>query len=326
MRKLTSKTIAAIAILTLLNAAPASAQVTWQANTTPFNWSNSADWSGNVVPNSSTTSVAITDGTSTVTFSPPETVANLALASGNTLTWGGGGGTLTVAGTSISNNGTISVGDGNILIGNAVTLSGSGTVTLGPGVINASGALTLTNQSNIQGSGQIGNSTALSLINQGTVDANGGGNPLYLNGFGATTNTGLLEANGGILNISNNVNNAGGTITATNSGTVNVGLNVPSTIQGGTLTTSNGGVMQTNGPATLDGSTEGAITLSNGSTYTAGGGTTNVLGTINLGTSGTGSNIALAGTMTLTGATTLAGHGDYGLRRHQRERCADPDQ
>ncbi len=190
------------------------------------------------------------------------------------------------------------------------------------GAINASGAQTLTNNSTIQGNGQIGNSTTLSLINQGTVDATAvGGAVLYLNGTGGATVTngtsstaGVLEATGGgLLQISAPVANQYGSIVAAGTGsTVDVG----STIQGGTLTTSTGGVMQTlnviASPATLDGSTaQGAITLSNGSTYTAVG-TTDVLGTINLGTV-TGSNIALSGTMMLTGATTLAGPGTVSM-------------
>jgi hypothetical protein len=98
--------------------------------------------------------------------------------------------------------------------------------------------------------------------------------------------------------------NGAGTITA-NAGTVDVST----TIQGGTLSTSNGGIMQTVGTAELDAFTQGAITLVNGSTYTAGSGTvTQVTGTLNLGTT-SASTLALGGQLELTGNTTLSGPG-----------------
>ena len=79
------------------------------------------------------------------------------------------------------------------------------------------------------------------------------------------------------LAINTTVNNAGGNITASG-GTVAV---VNATVQGGTLNANNGGILETAGTATLDGMTQGALTLSAGSTYISNPGTnTNVLGTI----------------------------------------------
>jgi hypothetical protein len=101
---------------------------------------------------------------------------------------------------------------------------------------------------------------------------------LTLNGSGGVTNLGLMEATkSSTLAINTTVNNAGGNITA-NGGTVAV---VNATVQGGTLNANNGGILETAGTATLDGMTQGALTLSAGSTYTSNPGmNTNVLGTI----------------------------------------------
>ena len=136
------------------------------------------------------------------------------------------------------------------------------------------------------------------------------GQTLEIGGNGNIVNTGTFEAtNGGILLItaSNPVNNQGGSITASGSGsTVNI---MNATIQGGTLTTSGGGVMQTVNSAVLDGSTHGAITIADGSTYLAAPGTANdITGTLNLGTA-TGGTLALGGNMRLVGDTTLSGPG-----------------
>ena len=303
--------IGAVAILMLLNPAAAfaaactlSAPSTWADGNS--DWSIATNWSPNGAPNSSSANVCITDGTSTVTLDISPSIANLQIGSGNALN---SSQTLTVDGTSISNAGSIT-NSGSIIIANGVTLSGAGTLTMSGGYLYESGGQTLTNQSTIQGYGTIGYN-GLSLNNQATVNANASGQTLSLSSSSGITNgissaAGTLEATGGgTLTISDAVQNQYGSIIATGTGST---VNVNTTIEGGTLTTASGGVMQTDSSATLDGSTLGAITLSNGSTYTAGG-STDVLGTINLGTSGSGSNIALSGNMILTGATTLTGPG-----------------
>ena len=130
----------------------------------------------------------------------------------------------------------------------------------------------------IQGYGVIGNG-GLTIANNaaGTIDANVRGPTMLLNGGGGIANAGLLEGtNGGVLQISAVVNNLNGNVTA-NAGTVNVN----STIQGGTLNSINGGTLQTVGTATLDGSSQGPVTLSAGSTYYGSpASVTNVQGTI----------------------------------------------
>ena len=181
-----------------------------------------------------------------------------------------------VSGT-ITNNGAIqvnAVANNSILGLNAnTTLTGGGTVTLsqtgaGAAIIQQQvGGVTLTNFNNtIQGAGTIGNG-GLAFINQasGTVNANASGQTLTLNGSGAFTNTGLLEAtNGGTLQISTVINNAGGNITASTGGVLS-----NSTIQGGTLNTPGILTIGTNSgqTSTLDGTTHGALTISAGSTY-----------------------------------------------------------
>jgi hypothetical protein len=244
----------------------------------------------------SATNACITDGTSQVDIGPSLTasVASLQLASGNGLTLDFNS-VLLVFGTQIINGGQITLDGGSgansqLTLENNVTLSGPGTLTLntagggGAALIDqAQGGLTLTNQSTIAGAGVIGQN-GLSLNNSGTVNANQSGQVLFLQSLGGSnSNSGLMEASsGGVLNINGNTfNNAGGNITATSGGTVNLygGVN----IQGGTLNNSGGAFIGTaqNNSAVLDGSTgSGAITL-NG-TYTSDLNTnTFILGTIN---------------------------------------------
>jgi len=176
----------------------------------------------------------------------------------------------------INNTGTIQVlSHGNqvglnIPGGQTFTLMGGGSLTLGDGTSNSynnqtgiSGGGTFVNQQLVQGSGYILNLTAVN--NSGTINANvptGTNNlQLQLGRAGASTNTGTIEAtNGGVLLIgSTAINNVGGTIAATGTGS-NVSL-VGSlgtsglTITGGTLDGSNGGVVYGQGGSLLDGTT-----------------------------------------------------------------------
>ena len=290
-----------------------------------------ADWTSGE-PNSAATNVCITNGTSTVTLNTDATVADLQLASGNTLTTDLGT-ELIVAGTQIINAGNIAINGGGgsnslLLLDNNVTLSGGGTLTLstasggGTAIIyQAVGGLTLTNQSTIQGAGVIG-FNGLSLINSGTVDANTSGQTLEFDSMTNGTNNagGLLEAtNGGTLLIDGIGVTGGGTITANTGGTVQLVGNT--NVQGGTLNNIGGTLGTPNGNAAiLDGSTgAGAITI-NG-TYTNGvGSSTEILGTINnknnfqLNAGGgsnsvleLGSNVTLQGGGTVTMSTSGGG-------------------
>ena len=158
-------------------------------------------------------------------------VNNLQLGGFNTLNINSSAsvsGGLQVNGTQIINNGQIDLNAGAHNAGiqlesaSGATLSGAGTLTLstsGAGLAylgQTSAGHTLTNQSTIDGAGQIGNG-ALRLDNQGTVNANTNGQILSITGSDPATdvNTGTLEAtNGGILQINDEtVNNQNGTIT-----------------------------------------------------------------------------------------------------------------
>jgi hypothetical protein len=227
------------------------------------------------------------------------------------------GSTTALLGT-ITNQGSVQLDAGSgsntdLNIDANVTLMGGGTVTLNSGDTNGhvyvqqnGGSFTLTNVDNqIQGYGVIGNG-GLSFTNSagGTVNADASGQTLVLNGSGAFTNTGLLEATGGgILQISTNVANAGGGITASG-GTVDVSA----TVTGGTLTTAGGGTLQTSVSAVLD-----MVTLAGSSAYTGPlGTTTTLLGTLtnqgnvqlNAG-SGSNTNLDIAGNVTLQGGGTV---------------------
>ncbi len=255
----------------------------------------------------------------------------ITLSSGSTLT-AGLGSVVNVIGT-VNDNGNIQLtGGGGVntfldLTGDT-TLQGSGTVSLaysgsgtGQAIIQQSeGGLTLTNKSTIQGTGIIGNG-GLTVINApgGTIDANLSGRSLTVNASGGLTNTGgTLEAtNGGILALSSStIDNAGGTIEV-NGATSAVQFVNNATIQGGTLTSLGGGSLSvpTGNTITLDGNAEGAITLSTGSTFTAGPNTvTDLIGTVtnngNIQITGGGGSNAFLG---LNGDTTLEGSGTLSL-------------
>ena len=304
-------------------AAPSFTNDIWTGG--PGNWSNSNKWTAGL-PNTSD-NVLIDNGNSKVspvTLDISTAINNLTIDSDDSLSFNPGT-SLAVGGGTISNAGKVVITGGSnantiLSLGANTTLSGGGTVTLayngsGGGTAyieqNASG-ITLTNVDNtIDGTGIIGNG-GLTLVNQskGTIDADVSGAGLTLNGSGGVTNTGLLEAtSGGILGINTTVNNAGGNITA-NGGTVEI---VNADIQGGTLNTLNGGTLETAGSSTLDGKTNGALTLSKGSAYTGGPGTaTLVLGTITnkgnfqmIGGSNANTILGLSANATLNGGGTV---------------------
>jgi hypothetical protein len=289
-------------------------------------WNTASNWSTLAVPDS-TTNVLITDGTSSVTLNiggPSQAeglAANLQLASGNTLTGSG----LTVSGTQIINNGQIIlIGGPALLISGTTTLQGTGTMTLDGGNVGGiqlspSINSTLINESTIQGGGLFGGS--LNLINTagGMIDANVAGGSLGF-GFVTISNTGgtLAATNGGRLDLdfSHEINNNGGTIAAIGPGSV-VQFNDGSQIDGGTLTTAAGGTM---GPLgrdfgiSLDGSKQGPLTVSTGSTWTGTTSSTEVVGTIiNNGNMLFGGGSFIQPSMAITGDTVLKGSGTVTL-------------
>jgi fibronectin-binding autotransporter adhesin len=257
---------------------------------------------GNITANAGTVSVnstinggtlnSISGGTLT---SGTATLNGVTISAGSTYNVGG----QTFLEGTITNNGTITVPNNTLTVaGGDVTLTGGGTVTMSSDAFfnQSSGGLVLNNVNNtIEGTGQLGQN-GMALNNGGTVNANVTSGTLSLNGGGAVTNTGLLEAtNGGILSITNNVTNTGANITA-DGGTVSVNA----TITGGTLNQVGTGVL-TSGSATLNG-----VTISAGSTYNVGG-QTFLEGTI----TNNGTITVPNTTLTISGGTgvTLTGGG-----------------
>lgn len=171
-----------------------------QWNVASGNWSVAGDWAPSGVPNSATTSVCLTNGTSgtpaTTMLDISAAVGDLQLGSFNALNISTGL-SLTLDGATVSNAGAINLNGGGgansfLLIGSDATLSGGGTLTLatsssggGNAIIqqNVSG-LTLNNANNtIRGNGVIGNN-GMTLVNGvgGRVLANVSGQTLTLNG------------------------------------------------------------------------------------------------------------------------------------------------
>jgi hypothetical protein len=228
-------------------------------------------------------------------------VADLQLATGNTLTFNPGE-SLSANGPSLINAGQINVnGGGNtdtyLYIPASVTLSGGGTVTLSTTTTGGGGyawlnlqntGTVLTNVNNtIQGEGIIYNNPTIirtTIINEsggtinnesgGTINANSTGSPLTNTltlQYGTVNNTGLMEAtnNGTLQLVDTTVNNAGGNITANGSG-ASVQIYGGADIVGGTLNNNGGAFFGTPArqSALLDGGTAaGAVTI-NG-TYTS---------------------------------------------------------
>ena len=301
--------------LICFSSAPAFGQ-TWNGSASDL-WVTGTNWNGNTAPNSSTAVVDILSATNNpVVLNASTSVSTLTMGSSTSLNVTAG--VFTFYGASISNAGMISL-DSQLQLNDSVTLSGAGTLTMVAGQFGTTSAgqgSTLTNQGTIVGYGLIGSNSGalyedLSFSNSGTLNANSSGNTLFIEGDGSSiTNSGKFEATGGgILDIapsSGVVNDNNGKIIASGSGST---VEVSATIQGGTLSTASGGVIETVGTAGLDGLTNGAITLSNGSTYTAGSGTlTSIAGTLNLGTTAA-STLALGGQLQLTANTTLSGPG-----------------
>jgi hypothetical protein len=221
----------------------------WQTSGTG-QWNTGSNWSGGVPTSSTNTCITNgTSGTPTVVngVGNPGVVASLQLGGFDTLNITGTSGQnyMQVYGTQIINNGQINVSAGSsnalMFIWNNTTLLGTGTLTLsttgggGTAYIGQQQAgHTLTNQSTIDGAGNIGDG-GLTLNNQGTINANTNGQILSFAIGSSYTNTGTLEAtNGGILQISHEtVNDQNGTMTAGAGSSIQLITN--SVVQGGTF-------------------------------------------------------------------------------------------
>jgi hypothetical protein len=277
-------------------------------------WNTTTNWTPNGTPTTSS-NTCINTANSAVTVSNGSTgTLQLGLStdslgiSDNT--------TLTVAGSSIINAGTISmnsIGDTTELnIAGTTTLTGAGTFTMSNRLQNfILGGGTFNNASTIQGSGTIGNNN-LTLGNSGTIDGNQSVE-LLINPNGGTTNSGTMEATaGGTLEIRGaSVTNTGGTILSTGTNSV-VDLNGVS-ITNGTLTTASGGLMQAYGGTTLT-----TLTISTGSTLNVLDNSTVNLGAGTITNNGTVSENSAGNTteLNVTGSTTLSGTGTLTMSNH----------
>jgi hypothetical protein len=256
-------------------------------------WGDASKWTAGVPTAASNVFIDNGNGPASVTLNGGYSCNTLTIDADATLTIVGqpGFSHLDISGTSIVNAGSIVIDDTNgdawLAVGQNVALTGGGTVTLNDttgsaaALIRGGGAATLTNVNNtIQGSGQLGFGNGLVLVNQasGVVNANQSGRVLYINAYSGVTNQGLMEAtNAGSLTFSLGVtvNNSGGTISSSGSGSTVLLIDVT---QGGTLKTSGGGVMQ--GENELDGATHG--TLNNQGTFAVPANHfTDLIGTIN---------------------------------------------
>jgi hypothetical protein len=234
-------------------------------------------------------------------------IVNLTIGSGGSLAFAAGQpGILDITGTSMVNNGSISLAgvDGLQIEGNTtVTLSGSGSVTMaGNNFTGGNGQPTLILQQPVQGQGTF--SLGLNLTNQNVINANGG--TLFIQPISAI-NTGTMEASSGsILAFTNGVptayNNAGGVIKALDGGTVQLDNGV---YTGGTLATAGTGVIQVNNVAVLNGLTNSGTLLINDAALEN---TINNTGVIQV----PSATLAMSGSVALsgTGSLMLSGSGN----------------
>ncbi len=283
---------------------------TWQGGASgdwsvAANWNNGAIGSGYDILIGTTTAATTVDQSFTIgTLTLSNVGDSVTIANGEALYVGG----------NISNAGTITLDSTanytDLILDANVTLSGGGTLVLGSGTpyntIQANSApYTLTNQSTIEGQGQIGVGTELALSNSGTINANVSGGTLLLNSNATNTNSGTLEAtNGGTLELSGvSWTNTGGTITAATGSAVVLANGV--TVTGGTFSTSGSGWIYGDG-ATLAGTVTntGQFEVQNGYATTVSG-TINNTGTITLDSTSTYTYLLLDGNVTLSGSGTL---------------------
>jgi len=296
-------------------------------------WSDATKWSAGVP--SSTSNVFIDHGlagASSVTLSyNGAQCGSLTVDSDDSLVMVDGT-IFTLSGPTVSNAGSISLnsaGFGTYFnFSGAVTLTGAGTLNMSNDAANylmgyaqPSPGASLTNQSTIQGAGNIGFTGGIgagnSFTNQGTVNANQT-TPLTLQlGSGTITNTGTLEATKGatlLINQAGTLTNTGGTIHADPASIVSLASGA--TILGGTLTTTGTGTIQANccfNDGTLNGVTiDGTFQLNtNNIEFLAGTITNNGAMQIN-DVNNFGTYLNMTGAVTLKGKGTLTMGNDAG--------------
>jgi hypothetical protein len=322
--------------------AQTAATATWVGKDTsnPTFWSVADNWSPAVVPNNgggATYNVVIPMPTASGPPQPylniPATINNLTINTNASLLIDLY--TLTVAGTSIVNNGGLNLGvnaekgyGGSLSITNTVILSGSGELQLASEYAYIEGSGTLINQQVIFGYGKI---EVTNLENEGQIQGSSSKDTLFL-APSTTTNSGLISTiSSGTVEIFRSVQNLGGTISG-GSGSVSL---FGASITGGTLQ----GPVYAEFSATLNGVTitgnyqisststtfnrtilQGIVTNNGTITVTGASGAEKAELIVNsdVTLTGTGSvllagpNAFLDGTGTLTNQQTISSSGSYG--------------
>ena len=160
---------------------------------------------------------------------------------------------------------------------------------------------------------RIGTTQIRTINNAETVDVTSTSTLTISSGGLGSTNTGTLQANNGTLNlVQSALNNAGGTLSAINSGRIS--LSNGTVVTGGTLSTATSGAILTalGSNATLNG-----VTLASGAQYIGSNASATTLvgtiangGTITLSSGGNATDLLMSGNVTLTGAgSVLMGNG-----------------
>ena len=305
-------TLSALALL-LLAAAPARAQILWDAGGTTDDWSDGDNWSTNTVP-ISTDDVQITSASSAA---HPATITTPAVA--NSLNVGPASG----------NNGFLDI-QGNLTVGGSFILhaKGTGTVTQSAGTLTAT-TLYLSNSTNATGAGSYVLSGTGSIHTTGDFTAIGGtgsiftqsgagtsvqvdGNITSASGSAVPGDRWTYQISGGSLTVNGSVNRfSGAWLFQQSGGAVSIGTD---------LTMSNG---YRNNPADntpFEWIISGNSTLSIGGDVVMGwvgdGGThtgTNSTGEFTLdGSRGSGSDVTVGGNWRQTGSGTPNTTGSLG--------------
>jgi hypothetical protein len=251
----------------------------------------------------------------------------------------------------IANGGVLSL-DAGATNGNAQTISGTGSLNMNdPGAwvsIEGTGTTTIGSGVTIHGEGNLGQANYSSgnntLINNGLISADIAGGTLTINtpaNGGILTNMALVDArNGGTLNLSTNVANAGGTINAQAGSTVlqngvNISGGTISTAPTGAFTVTNNGnnfltgvtiagnvdmTSQANARERIDGGAtlNGTISIANGGVLSLDSTSVpnqTIAGTGTIALNDAGARLALegTGTTTLGSGITVQGQGNIGV-------------
>ena len=177
------------------------------------NWNNPANWTPNDVPDTASENAIIGGGGAfTVTLDTSPSVGTLTIGGNDTLQQLNSR-DISVFGNSITNNGLYemldlgSLTDLRISAAN-VTLNGTGTLRMNGSnnnrILAAGAANILTNGAShtIEGGGRLGDN-ALDLINNGLVHANNATLRVQPGAARSVTNNGTMQADGGVLELSN---------------------------------------------------------------------------------------------------------------------------